>query len=99
MLFCCHGNTQYPAPSDIYPIYSYPFMNHHPIHKPFTPIFNWKDNLNVKYFIQELVFINYHQIYKLVSMATEFFRVHGISERKKLFFKEREMKNIKILIT
>ena len=32
-------------------------------------------------------------------MATEFFRAHGISERKKLIFKEREMQNIKILIT
>ena len=32
-------------------------------------------------------------------MATGFFRVHGMSERKNTIFKRGEVKNIKILIT
>ena len=52
------------------------------IYDPFPHFLNWKDNLNVEHFIKDLLFINFHQIYELVSMATKFFKVHGISEKE-----------------
>ena len=53
-----------------------------PFPDPFPHFLNWKDNLNVEHFIKDLLFINFHQIYELVSMATKFFKVHGISEKE-----------------
>ena len=92
--FCCHGNTQHPAPLTFTPC----ILNHSWFIFLFTTLypnfFNWKDKLNVECFIQDLLFINYHQICELVSMATEFFRVHGISERKNTIFKQGVIQNI-----
>ena len=91
--FCIHRNTQHTAPFDIYPKYPYPFMVRRPLHNPLPQLFTWKDQLNIC-FIQDLLFINYYQIYEHVSMATEFFRVRGMSERKNTIFKRREVQNI-----
>ena len=38
---------------------------------------------------------SYHQIYELVSMATEFFRVHNVSERKNIILDKRRSKTLK----
>ena len=48
---------------------------------------------------KDLVFINYCLIYELVSMATEFFTVNGISERKNTILKQGKIQNIEITIT
>ena len=64
---------------------TYPFMVHHPIHNPLPQFFNYEDKLNVVY----VSFI----IYPLQH------RVHGISERMNLIFKQGELQNIKIIIT
>ena len=38
---------------------------------------------------------NYHQMYELVSMATEFFTVHNISERKNIILDKLRYKTLK----
>ena len=62
--FCSHDNIQHPALFDIYPIYGSSSYS-----QPFILIFNWKDKFNAKCFIQDLLFINYHQIYELVVIS------------------------------
>ena len=41
---------------------------------------------------------NYHQMYELVSMATEFFTVNNISERKNIILDKLRYKTLKYIL-
>ena len=68
---------------------------------PFTTIyihFLLQSLVKCGMFFQYLVFINFYQIYELVSMATEFFMVHGISERKYIILRKLRFRILKYIL-
>ena len=64
-------------------------MVYYPIHNPLPQFFNYEDNLNVVCLIKR----------RPISIPTDFFRVHSISEGMNLIIKQGEIQNIKIIIT